>query len=390
MEMNHREPQAGLSDEFAGASGGRAVWESELPWDFPLDDFAVGEPLAAAAGQTPGGGHGAHQTAGPYAAHSADAYAAPPAGPDSGAGHGAAAGPGRTAALPAAAPAYDAEPATPDAEDHELPQTPRDTGRRPRGRRPHGAADERRPSRGHLAKPLLAGAGVLSALFLLAPHLLNDDAPSQTVQAGAEDVEPDFAPAIGSPGGATASPRPESPEAARKDGTTAGQDRIAEVAATAPTQSGRPIAAMSEPSAEASRTAGGTSTAEPATPRASTTQPSTPQEHYTSKTVYGTSVLQQGQSWSTNRVFLGFQGDGNLVLYNQQGTPLWWSGTVGQGAVKAVFQADGNLALYAGDGRTVWSTHTEGHDGARLVLRADGNMVIEYGGTVIWSSGTAM
>ncbi|GGS62720.1 hypothetical protein AB0E75_22320 [Streptomyces griseoviridis] len=340
--MNHREPGAGHSDAHAGAPGGEAVWESELPWEFPApDDTAattVMPPVPAPA---------------PVAADTAPAPAAP------------------------------VEPAV-----EEAPLVARPPARRPGGRRSRNATGERPVSRGHLAKPILAGAGVLSALFLLGPHLLNDDAPSRAVQAGAEDIDPEIAPATGSPEDPAATPAPTASGAPRGTvGSGAGHDRIAEVAAAVPTGSGSPVAATGRAHAPA-----GATTTRSATPRATTGSSAPPrqQQQWTSTAIDGTSVLEPGQSWSTNRIVLAFQGDGNLVLYDRQGTPLWWSGTAGQGGVKAVFQADGNLAVYAGDARTVWSSRTDGHDGSRLVLRADGNMVIEYGGTVLWSTGTAM
>ncbi|MFE7835839.1 hypothetical protein ACFU53_07155 [Streptomyces sp. NPDC057474] len=81
------------------------------------------------------------------------------------------------------------------------------------------------------------------------------------------------------------------------------------------------------------------------------------------------------------------QGDGNLVIYDRNGTPRWQSGTVGRGA-KTVFQADGNLVVYTSDMTTAWSTRTDGHDGAELVLGRDGKATVRYGNTVLWSSGT--
>ncbi|WP_345622986.1 hypothetical protein [Streptomyces ziwulingensis] len=363
--MSHREPDAARPDEFAGPSGGQAVWESELPWQLAAPDEAgTAEPAPAAADETTDrrlaawvpeepGAHALHT--GRTAGHGLDMTPA--------AGHG-------TDITPAADPAPAAAPA----------------GRRTRGHDGHSTGGGRRAAaRASLVKPVLAGAGVLSALFLLVPSWFDENAPAQTVQAGAEDVDPDHTPDEPDPS-TSASPRPGTTGAAKDSGRAGDKgDRIAEVAATAPTQEARLVAAVSE-SGTPTRTATAKPSRASATPKpAATTQ----QPDWTTTVLHGTSVLEAGQSWSTNRVDLIFQGDGNLVLYDKKGTPLWWSGTAGQGA-KAVFQADGNLAVYTGDGQTAWSSRTDGHDGAELVLRADGNVVVQQGGTVLWSTGTAM
>ncbi|MFF7361459.1 hypothetical protein [Streptomyces sp. NPDC008125] len=366
MEMNHREPQGGNSDEFAGAREGQAVWESELPWQLPHPDQAGEDsPLFAPPGARTA-------TEAPSTAFDADATAIGPVAhaPVTGASAGtsfegeaeAGASTDRRTTRPAIAP------------------QPAGGGRR---RRRAGSAGGRRPgSRGHLAKPILAGAGLLSALLLLAPHLFGNDAPLQTVKAGAQDREPesDTTPDPGHPGAGKASPRPEASSTQRgKDTGSGGHDAIVEVAATVPTESAK---ATTEPTVAPRATRSVAPTKAPA--------PTVTAEQWTTTVVNGTRVLDPGQLWSTNRVGLTFQGDGNLVLYDTKGTPLWWSGTVGHGGVRAVFQADGNLAVYSQDSQTVWSSHTEGHDGARLVLRSDGNVVIEQGGTVLWSTNTAM
>lgn len=113
-----------------------------------------------------------------------------------------------------------------------------------------------------------------------------------------------------------------------------------------------------------------------------------PTPRWTETVVNGTSVLTPGQSWSTNRITMAFQGDGNFVLYDRNGTPRWQSATVGRGA-KVVFQDDGNLVVYTSDMSTAWSSRTNGHDGAQLVLGRDGVATIRSGGSVLWSSGAS-
>lgn len=99
-------------------------------------------------------------------------------------------------------------------------------------------------------------------------------------------------------------------------------------------------------------------------------------------------VLTAGQSLvSTNGAFRAVvQGDGNVVVYGQQG-PRWWTGTTGRGA-KLVMQKDGNVVLYA-DGGARWWTGTSGADG-RLVMQSDGNLVLYVGQQPRWSVATGL
>jgi hypothetical protein len=55
------------------------------------------------------------------------------------------------------------------------------------------------------------------------------------------------------------------------------------------------------------------------------------------------------------------QGDGNLVLYDANGTPTWNTQTsgVGIGPWEVVMQTDGNLVLYATNGYS-WASNTSG------------------------------
>lgn len=54
------------------------------------------------------------------------------------------------------------------------------------------------------------------------------------------------------------------------------------------------------------------------------------------------------------------QTDGNLVVYDRSGHPLWSTRTSGSGgANQLAMQDDGNLVLYGASG-AVWSTGTHG------------------------------
>ncbi|WP_121156964.1 RICIN domain-containing protein [Micromonospora pisi] len=59
----------------------------------------------------------------------------------------------------------------------------------------------------------------------------------------------------------------------------------------------------------------------------------------------------------SNGARLANQRDGNLVLYSADGTPVWASGTHGNGPSSLKLQKDGNLVLYRNDsGNATWST----------------------------------
>jgi len=97
----------------------------------------------------------------------------------------------------------------------------------------------------------------------------------------------------------------------------------------------------------------------------------------------------RGSSWvsSSGRRF-AFQDDGNVVLYNKAGTPLWATGTANTTVDRFSIQADGNIVLYNGD-KPVWASDTSGNPGSRFVVQNDGNVVV-YGSTglALFNTGT--
>jgi hypothetical protein len=54
------------------------------------------------------------------------------------------------------------------------------------------------------------------------------------------------------------------------------------------------------------------------------------------------------------------QGDGNLVIYNTSGVPLWASNTYGNPGAYFAFQNDANLVVYSAAGKPLWASNTAG------------------------------
>ena len=83
---------------------------------------------------------------------------------------------------------------------------------------------------------------------------------------------------------------------------------------------------------------------------------------------------------------LELQIDGDLIAY-ADGEPYWNSGSVAPGGF-AVMQHDGNFVIYDAGGSPMWSTRTGGNPGARLEIQSDCNVVVRAsGGDPIWASG---
>ncbi len=93
---------------------------------------------------------------------------------------------------------------------------------------------------------------------------------------------------------------------------------------------------------------------------------------------------------SDGRFRLIYQYDGNLVLYDTAGVPLWASGTDGTSTGAVAMQTDGNLVMYDAGSGPVWTSEgSYGHPGAYLVLQMDGNLVIyDTDGTPLWATNT--
>ena len=110
---------------------------------------------------------------------------------------------------------------------------------------------------------------------------------------------------------------------------------------------------------------------------------------------------------------LTLQSDGNTVVYAPGRVPLWHTRTAGRPASHLTMQSDGNLVLYGTDGRATWSSRTgtipapatylgsalspgqrlDGNQGLaiagfRALMQTDGNFVLRRDGRVVWHTGT--
>ena len=105
--------------------------------------------------------------------------------------------------------------------------------------------------------------------------------------------------------------------------------------------------------------------------------------------------LSSGQSLvsGSRRYRLAFQGDGNLVLYDDaELRPLWASNTAEFGAGQAIMHGDGNVVVYDAAGRDRWASGTVDNHNAYLQVQDDGNLVVYgAGGQPLWDrfSGTS-
>jgi hypothetical protein len=52
------------------------------------------------------------------------------------------------------------------------------------------------------------------------------------------------------------------------------------------------------------------------------------------------------------------QADGNFVIYDDSGTPIWHTGTPGSSGAYLVVQNDGNVVIYSAGGGVLWNTGT--------------------------------
>ncbi|MFD9289153.1 mannose-binding protein [Streptomyces sp. NPDC060030] len=220
--------------------------------------------------------------------------------------------------------------------------------------------------------PVLAGAAFLGAALVAIPLLLvgsandkgGDDTPMRPVAGGADTVlNPDSAPADledyvagkPSPSPTKEKPKPVEPKA---------------VAPVVPAPEPTPSPSATKPKAKV---------------KVKPKPKPSPKPDWSTVAISAPSVIQVNQAWTTNRIKMVMQTDGNLVVLNEFGKPIWAAMTFGQNH-RAIFQPDGNLVIHNGDDRPIWASKTHDHPGAQLVLRADGRVVVLDNGNVVWST----
>ncbi|MGW7202994.1 mannose-binding protein [Streptomyces sp. NPDC054837] len=240
-------------------------------------------------------------------------------------------------------------------------------GTTPPGARTHTGVGSGRPR-----KPILAGAAIAGAALIAIPLLLTGSAK--------DDGPPDSAKGLAA-GGSDTVLNPTSAPAALDDYVAekpSPSPKKAKPTKSAPAKAAAPQSAAPEPVTS-------TSSKSETKPKAKPKPKPSPKPNWSTETVSATSVLEVNQAWTTNRIRMVMQTDGNLVVYNEQGKPTWASMTFGANH-RAIFQQDGNLVIHNGDDRPIWASQTWGHEGAQLVLRADAKVVIVQNGGVIWST----
>ncbi|MFE6161564.1 mannose-binding protein [Streptomyces sp. NPDC056486] len=262
---------------------------------------------------------------------------------------------GETTAVAAAAPAKTT--ASPD----EGVAVAAAVGTAPPGVKTKTGVDSGRPR-----KPVLAGAAIVGAALIAIPLLLvgsaRDDGPSDTVkEAGGSDtvLNPDSDPAgdyvAKKPGPSPDKKKPKKSEAPKT---------VVPKAAVPPPEPSKSSSPEKKPDPK---------------PKAA------PKPNWSTETVSAPSVLEVKQAWTTNRIRMVMQTDGNLVVYNEKGKPIWASMTFGENH-RAIFQPDGNLVIHNADDRPIWASKSHGHEGAQLILRPDGKVVIVHNGRTVWST----
>jgi hypothetical protein len=97
--------------------------------------------------------------------------------------------------------------------------------------------------------------------------------------------------------------------------------------------------------------------------------------------LYPNHRISAGESYTIGAYFLIFQADGNLVLY-RDGAAVWRTGTAGKGATVGWQQADGNFVVLNDAGQPLWSTGTQAPR-AFLAFQPDGELVL-YNSTPTW------
>ncbi|MHC5256255.1 mannose-binding protein [Streptomyces sp. UC4497] len=219
---------------------------------------------------------------------------------------------------------------------------------------------------GRPRKPVLAGAALAGAALIAIPMLLigtNDDSPRDDKSSTAAESDTVL--------GADSSPDDLGDYVAKEPKPSPTKEKEKPKTVT------KSVAPPPAPTTSAP--------APKATPKPKPKPKAAPKPDWGVTTIGAPSVLEVNQAWTTNRIRMIMQPDGNLVVYNEKNKPIWASMTFGE-RHRAIFQNDGNLVIHNADDRPIWASKSHGHEGARLILRADAKVVIVHNGKVIWST----
>ncbi len=97
-------------------------------------------------------------------------------------------------------------------------------------------------------------------------------------------------------------------------------------------------------------------------------------------------ILYANQSIYTGESYLIMQGDGNLVHYEPNSYPAWYTNTFIGGA-RLEMQTDGNLVMYSPTGQVLFQTQTNGWPGTYLKIRPRGDVVlVAPNGAILWDN----
>ncbi|XP_072527968.1 B-type lectin plumieribetin-like [Salminus brasiliensis] len=82
-----------------------------------------------------------------------------------------------------------------------------------------------------------------------------------------------------------------------------------------------------------------------------------------------------------------FQDDGNFVVYGWK--PIWASDTYGKPVTRLIMQEDGNLVMYTNDGTPLWASNTWQNSMSKdfnVSMNNDGRLILYRGPSVLWTT----
>ena len=80
-----------------------------------------------------------------------------------------------------------------------------------------------------------------------------------------------------------------------------------------------------------------------------------------------------------------FNGDGDLVLDDQNGNVVWSADV--SGGFRCYMQQDGNLIIRSSEMAAIWTSHTSGNEDAHLIVDDGGRLSVVLGNSPVWMAG---